>query len=222
MRVAVKKDGSGRAALLVSLLCSWLLLSCAPSEAPEPAAAAEPIVPVSWVLDAAQSQVKLVSIKSSAFAETHHFTELAGDINADGIAELLINLDSIESGIAIRNERMREHLFETDRFAQASASMVVDMAWLRALPEGSETLTTVAIDLDLHGAQQGFKAELSVIKLADQSLVISTSAPVLVRAGDFAMVPGIEKLAELAGLPVIASAVPVTVHLHFKPVVDDE
>ncbi len=207
--------------LTLLLTLAWLLGACAPKQAPaEPKA--EPVAPAAWVLDPGTSHVKLVSIKNSGFAETHYFTELSGDIDTAGVAELLINLDSIESGIPIRNERMREHLFETDRFAQASASMVVNREWLLGLAAGSETQTTVAVDLDLHGAQQGFKAELSVVKLADQGLLVSTSAPVLVRAADYALVPGIEKLAELAGLSVIASAVPITVHLNFKPVFNNE
>ncbi|MBO6764410.1 MAG: YceI family protein [Maricaulis sp.] len=86
-----------------------------------------------WQLDRETSSVGFVSIKSGEIAEAHHFTNLTGSVAEDGTAELLIALDSVETGIEIRNERMREHFFQTGEYPQARLTAQIDLAALTGL-----------------------------------------------------------------------------------------
>ncbi|WP_458576402.1 YceI family protein [Aliamphritea spongicola] len=47
-------------------------------------------------------------------------TRLAGQLSDSGALSVQLDLDSIETNIGIRNERMREHLFETSKFKTAT------------------------------------------------------------------------------------------------------
>jgi hypothetical protein len=49
-----------------------------------------------------------------------------------------------------------------------------------------------------------------VTKLANGSLLVNSVKPVIIKAVDFNLVKGIEKLRQLAGLPSISTTVPVS------------
>ncbi len=165
-----------------------------------------------WQLDNSSSSVNLVSVKKGSVGEVFRFTALDGHI-ADGKAQLRIDLSSIDSGVDIRNERMRRHLFETARFASASASMAVQAAWL-TLKTGNYLDVNTSLRLSLHGLTQSLPCSLRIVAV-DDGLLVSTLTPVLIKAADFGMDKGIETLRQLAKLPAIATVVPVQVQLHF-------
>ena len=89
-----------------------------------------------YQLDTLRSSLYFVSAKNSHVVETHTFTALSGAISEEGVATLRITLDSVESGIAIRNERMRNMLFETLTFSEAVVSLPVDLDALAASGRG--------------------------------------------------------------------------------------
>ena len=60
---------------------------------------------------------------------------------------MTIPLDSIETGIPIRNERMAEYLFQTDKYPEATIEASVPAALLEA---GSH-LAKLDASLTLHG-----------------------------------------------------------------------
>ena len=165
-----------------------------------------------WQLDNSSSSVNLVSVKKGSVGEVFRFTALDGSI-ADGKAQLRIDLSSIDSGVDIRNERMRQHLFETASFASATASITLQAEWL-ALETGSYLDVNASLHLSLHGVEQSLPCSLRIVAV-DDGLLVSTLVPVLIKAADFGMDKGIETLRQLAKLPAIATVVPVQVQLHF-------
>lgn len=74
-------------------------------------------------LDSQSPLLNFVSIKKVHVVETHRFESLSGAITDTGVATLVIDLNSVNTGIDIRNERMRNLLFETATFPQATASV---------------------------------------------------------------------------------------------------
>ena len=58
------------------------------------------------------SQVQFVSIKNNTIGEVSHFETLAGTVTDAGEVEVRVALDSVETNIGIRNERMKKMLFE--------------------------------------------------------------------------------------------------------------
>jgi polyisoprenoid-binding protein YceI len=170
-----------------------------------------------WELDNDKSTVNFVSIKNDTVAEIHSFTSLVGYIDADGKVQLGIDLDSVETLIPIRNERMRELLFDTAKFPAANISAQVDPVILAATADGGVVTADLPITLSLHGIEQTLTAPVVVVGEGDNRLRVLTSRPVMVNAVDFGLDSGITALREIAGLKAISVAVPVTLQLVFIP-----
>jgi len=85
-----------------------------------------------WTLDNAGSQLSFVTVKAQDVAEVHTFSELSGAVGADGRARVLIQLASVDTLIPIRDERMRDVLFNTELFPTAAAVAQLDMRKLQA------------------------------------------------------------------------------------------
>ena len=79
-----------------------------------------------WSLDLDNSQLSFVTVKAEHIAEVHSFSRLEGQIDAAGNARISIDLSSVETGIAIRNERMQSMLFETGLYPQAAVSAAIN------------------------------------------------------------------------------------------------
>lgn len=169
-----------------------------------------------WTLDNAASRVSFVTIKSNHTAEVHHFATLAGAVGAGGEATLVIDLASVATAIPIRDERMRELLFETGLYPRATFTTRVDVRQLRALPVGESLTTSLEGDLDLHGETRPLAAEVVITRLNRGGIQVATRSPVLVDAANHALVAGVEKLREVAGLPSIGRTVPVTFVLTYR------
>jgi|WetSurMetagenome_2_1015567.scaffolds.fasta_scaffold162440_2 polyisoprenoid-binding protein YceI len=169
-----------------------------------------------WELDNDNSRVNFVSIKKGNVAELGRFTHLEGNISDNGETVLKINLASVDTKIQIRDERMREFLFETPKFAQATFSAQLDLSLLNNLPIGGRAVQIIGGKFDLHGISKEIKADIMLTRLSMNQFAASSFAPVLLNAEDFQLNVGVEKLRELAGLPSISLAVPVTFHLTFK------
>lgn len=169
-----------------------------------------------WMLDHAASSVEFTSTKNDAVAETHRVATFSGAIAADGKATIALQLNSVDSGIAIRDERMREHLFETDLYPVANIETQINPDDLRDIKVGEVRTLEAPLLVDLHGIRANVSAKLRVTRLAEDRVTVATATPVLLRAADFQLSPGIDKLREIAGLNSIAKAVPVTVYLEWQ------
>ena len=170
-----------------------------------------------WELDNDKSTVNFVSIKNDKVAEIHSFTSLVGYIGTAGKVQLGIDLDSVETLIPIRNERMRELLFDTVKFPAANISAQVDPVILAATADGGVVTADLPVTLSLHGIEQTLTAPVVVVGEGDNRLRVLTSRPVMVNAADFGLDSGITALREIAGLKAISVAVPVTLQLVFIP-----
>jgi polyisoprenoid-binding protein YceI len=168
-----------------------------------------------WTLDNDDSLLSFLSIKASDIAEVHHFTSLSGAVEDDGGAIVEIQLADVETMIPIRNERMQELLFEVKVFPVATITTTVDLNAITALEPGTFTLITAEVLLDLHGEAAPLIVDLRVTRLSEGRFSVASEQPVIVNAGMFNLVDGIEALREVAGLPNISKAVPVTFTLVF-------
>ena len=167
-----------------------------------------------WALIAAESDINFVSVKKEKVAEVHHFTGLSGSVEGDR-ASISIDLASIESGIDIRNERMKSMLFDVATFAAASITADLAAIDFKLLKAGEALSTTLPLTLDLHGVSKKLSARVQVAALAGGRLLVTSREPVIIQASDFELDGGIEALREVAKLPGIAQAVPVSFHLQF-------
>jgi polyisoprenoid-binding protein YceI len=168
-----------------------------------------------WELDNTQSVVNFVSIKNDSVGEVHSFTSLVGFIGAAGNVQMTINLNSVETLIAVRNERMRELLFETVKFPSAQLTAKVEPAVLAEAAKGGVVTAELPVTLSLHGKDKTLTVPVVVVGGADGSMRVFTARPVLVNAADFGLENGVTALQQVAALKAISSAVPVTLQLLF-------
>lgn len=169
-----------------------------------------------WQLDADASALSFVTIKAANIAETHTFRKLTGNVTNSGAAEVRIALDSVDTAIPIRDERMREFLFDTARFPIATVTAAIDMQ--RILGQAQIAPVTITGSVDMAGSTVPLEMDLAVARVGADRVVVSTRRPVLIQAASLQLVAAVEKLRELAGLDAISQAVPVTFVLVFNKV----
>jgi polyisoprenoid-binding protein YceI len=167
----------------------------------------------SWQINNAQSQLNFVSIKKGDVAEVHHFERLTGSLSDSGLFSADIDLESVNTNIEIRDQRMREFLFDVVDFPTATLSAQVDPTVVTALVAGQSQTATVDAELSLHGQKQTLAIEVMISKLSDNKLMLVSAKPLVLNVSAFDLVQGVEKLRELAGLPSISHAVPVSFYL---------
>ncbi|MBB1074806.1 YceI family protein [Rhodoferax sp. 4810] len=168
-----------------------------------------------WSLDAARSQLNFISIKSQNLADVHQFAQLNGQLTTAGALTIRIPLASLTTDNAVRDQRLRDILFETAQFQDATLTAQLDTAALDALKVGEMVELTSAATLSLHGVNQAIKVTVTVAKLNATTLFVANKKPVILDAAQFNFTAALEQLRELAGLPVISRAVPVNFHLTF-------
>lgn len=161
-----------------------------------------------WVLDNSQSALYFVSIKKDNVAETHTFKTLSGTITQAGQGSLNIDLTSVSTHVDIRDQRMREQLFDTSKFATATVS--VDLSKTGVKPG----IQSANVTLDLHGVKKDIAATVAITEVGN-TVQVATVAPILLNAADFDLAAGITALREIAELPSISNVVPVTFFLSF-------
>jgi hypothetical protein len=163
-----------------------------------------------WDIDLNRSQINVVSVKKDSIAEVHQFKRFYGILNFDGGFIVDIALDSIETNIPIRNQRMADFLFETKRFPVAVLTGKVDIEKVARLKVGQRLVLNVPAQVRLHGNKADVSMHLTVIRLKNNQLHVSSRQPVIINVNDFELNDGIEKLKQLANLPSIDLAIPVT------------
>lgn len=168
-----------------------------------------------WKLDDSASRIAFASIKADEFIETHYFLRLSGQIRPNGEAIVTIFLDNIETRIDIRNERMRDLFFETHKFPKAKIKAAVNVEEFSVLPIGGRKQTEIEGILSLHGKETPVFTNVFVTRIAEARVEVASSEPVIVYVSDFNLESGLESLREVANLPSITGAAPVTFSLVF-------
>ena len=168
-----------------------------------------------WELDNNSSTLSFVTVKADHVGEVHTFDQLSGDINDDGSVQITIELASVNTLIDIRNERMQNMLFETNLFPQATISGQIDLDAVAEMDAGVSQAISVDFDLAIHGESSSYTADVLVTR-TESGVLASTVKPIIVMADTHGLVSGVEALREVAGLPSISRAVPVSFNVVFE------
>ena len=168
-----------------------------------------------WTLDNDRSQLTFVSIKAGHIAEIHRFTQLKGQVNDAGQVTAEIVTASIDSMIAIRDERMREFLFESEIFPNITVTANIDPEQLNDLQPGDGAAQSVDAKVTFKDRELDVAMQLIALRLNDTTLLVNTLQPILLNTASVGFDTGVNKLQELAGLPSISQAVPVSFTLTF-------
>jgi polyisoprenoid-binding protein YceI len=165
-----------------------------------------------WKVDSEQSKVFFISTKNLNISEVHSFNRIDGQLSSDGQFSADISLSSVETGIDIRNQRMRDMLFKVDLFPKANISATLPKA-IMGLAKGESMHTELPATLTLMGASKALNLDLIVSKTNDGKYMVSSAKPVLLGASELGLQKGVEALQKIAGLTSIGLTVPVTFNL---------
>ena len=168
-----------------------------------------------WYLDGESSRLSFVSTKNANVSEVQRFLVLHGKVDPEGLAQVEVELESINSGIPLRDERMRKELFQIDRFPDALITTKIDLRPINDLAPGAQLELRLPLTVDLHGKQHEYNAQLLATRLDDQRFQVVTLEPLVINAEDFNLAPGLEALRKMAGLSAISFSVPVSAVLIF-------
>lgn len=168
-----------------------------------------------WYLDNESSRLSFVTHKNIEIAEVHRFLVLHGKVDRQGVVELSVDMDSVSSGIPLRDERMRRELFQVSDYPQATISAQLDLRPISDLAPGAQLELRLPLQVKLHGKQQSYSAQLLATRLDDRRFQVVTLEPLVLHGEDFDLAPGIAALRKVAGLKSISLAVPVGAVLIF-------
>ena len=171
-----------------------------------------------WKLVPDKSHLSFVSTKKEHVAETNTFKSIQGSVDDAGNGEFLVDLNSVDTNVGIRDQRMREFLFQTDLYPMAVYTVSVgprQMKALSTLEAGEQRTLLLDGTLDLHGVKQRVNADVLITKTGVNWIQVATKKPVIIRAENFELVQGVNKLMELVNLPSISKSIPVSFVLTF-------
>ena len=193
---------------------SWFFVSLAAAFSMLGAGAAETSAPAPlWQIQPKASSLTFNTTKAGAagvggVVETLQFTRYEGGLDANGGIHLKIDLSSIDTGIEIRDERLRTIFWKV-----ASTPSVTFVGQIK--PDDQKRLLKEALALDVEGeltmagSTKPIKAQLLVIP-ADGKLWVSTRRPMVIKSADFELAAGAELLRAIMALNFLASNVPVS------------
>ncbi|MGY2262112.1 YceI family protein [Pseudomonas sp. SDO55104_S430] len=168
-----------------------------------------------WYLDGESSRLSFVSTKNANLSEVQRFLVLHGKVDPGGLAQVEVELESINSGVPLRDERMRKELFEIEKFPEALITTQIDLRPINDLASGAQLELRLPLTVDLHGRQNTYNAQLLATRLDDRRFQMVTLEPVVLNAEDFDLAPGVETLRKIVGLSAISLSVPVGAVLIF-------
>ncbi|HSC68251.1 MAG TPA: cellulose binding domain-containing protein [Cellvibrio sp.] len=172
-------------------------------------------IAAAWTLNAADSFLNFATTKNTHNLEVHSFTALSGEISSTGVATLTIDLNSVNTGVALRDQRMKDLLFETPTYPTATVTLTVPSNLISSLAVGQDAPTDITASLNLHGMNGAITTKVSVQKLSNSRILVQTIAPVLVKAETYNLTNGVEALRAAVNIASISVAVPVDFALVF-------
>ena len=106
-----------------------------------------------WVLNSSLSHVYMQTEKLEAVIERQQFKSLEGSVTKDGDATIKLDLASLETGIDLRNVRMRFLLFEVFKYPFAVITAKLDKSRLQYLtdPKAPVKAYPLTLSVNMHG-----------------------------------------------------------------------
>ena len=167
-----------------------------------------------WVLDKRNSHVSFFTLKKGSVGESFDFFDFSGTVRENN-ASVKIQTDSLDTQVAIRNDRLKKYLFKVDEHPVIEVSADVSEVFKR-LKNRSVIDVELPASLTLNGVTAPIFLRANVAKRNKSNLIVSSIQPVIIKAENFQLSNGLAMLSKLAGNITIGSAVPVSFVLHFK------
>ncbi|VVM20881.1 hypothetical protein BSPWISOXPB_481 [uncultured Gammaproteobacteria bacterium] len=134
-------------------------------------------------IDSNNSVVNFSTIKKQYVVEPAVFEGITGSISSSGKAEINIDLSSVNTNIAIRDQRLKALFFKVVKFPQASIKATIDMKKIKSI-RYYKRMEIPAI-LEFYGVSKEIKLEVLVAKVYKKKLLITSMKPIIIDANDY-------------------------------------
>ncbi len=168
----------------------------------------------SWKLNKQNSSLTFITTKNVSKTELQSFQEIKGQIK-NNVATLTVDLNSVATGIEIRNKRIKDLFFETKLFPQASVKIKLSNNKIKKMEVGDVKNIELDAELNIHGVKQEVVVSAQVVFLKSNKLLVNSVKPLIVDLQNFKLLKGVNALREIAHLKSINTVVPVTFNLMF-------
>lgn len=167
-----------------------------------------------YQLNADASSVSFSTIKTQYIVEPAYFKKISGSIDKKGHLLIDIPLKSIETGIPIRNLRLQQLFFITNKYPNASIRATLDLKKINAISGYSKM--EIPAYLSLYGKTKEINLSVIVGKHGC-NLTANTSKPIIINANDYGIpAQNLINLAKTVGGISISPIVPVNFSLAFN------
>jgi polyisoprenoid-binding protein YceI len=207
-----KTNAKKSVAALALVVTAATLVACASGTG------STPIANTGWAIDGAQSSLNFVTTKAGqagvgGIGEVQSFKRFTGGMDAAGQIKLVIDLASVDTGVEIRDERLRTMLWNIKATPQATFTAKLSANDLAKLSGDAVSDIDVAGQLELAGQAKPVTAKLRTMRLGGGKIMVTTRAPIIINSNDFGLKPGVEAMREVMNLNFLASTAPVNFSL---------
>ncbi|HIG64548.1 MAG TPA: YceI family protein [Methyloprofundus sp.] len=171
--------------------------------------------PGQWQLNNKASTLNFTTTKNSSKTEIQSFKKFEGHIY-DTKVSMTIDLGSVNTGIEIRDQRIKELFFDIVKFPTATVTIDLRKSDLKQMKIGQTKTLREQATIEIHGVKQTLPVELQVTSLNHNKLMVFSRKPVIIYLKNFDLLNGVIALREIAKLKSINTAVPVTFSLVFS------
>lgn len=175
-----------------------------------------PALAASWSVATDDSKVVFGSIKAGSAGESHQFSGVSGGVDASGRVEVAIDVTTVDTDIDIRDERMLEHVLRPEKFPKATLTAKIDLDSLSEMAPGEIAQVPTEATLAFLGREIPLTTTLFVAPLTNDRVLVTTDELIMLSTADLGIEKGIDALKEIAGLPSITRASPVSARLVFE------
>lgn len=167
-----------------------------------------------YVLDSDASSINFATIKKAYTVEPANLTNVEGKLDDDGAFSITSPLNSISTGIPIRDERLNALFFNAQSFPTLSVAGTFPMDEVEK--SGRQMQVSLPVKVTLHGKTVDVNFDVNVLKLGE-TLVAYTYKPTIISGSSFGIpTENLNKLAETVGSIPLSDTVPVNVSLVFN------
>ena len=195
---------------IITLLTFGLLFACQTNQKHEQAEKPTTVVQaVNWKLNPNESTFSFITTKNKTITEQHSIDFSSGTVNKNNELSLELDLSTVDTGIEIRDQRMKDLLFEVDTYPTALITANLPDQLILFEPNDIE------FELNLHGFSQKLTASVMIQSVGEQ-LVVTNFMPVKVMGKDFGLDDALNQLTKIAGLQSINYDVEADFKLTFE------
>lgn len=175
-----------------------------------------------WQLDNSQSTLNFnstklpQSISAVPITETSKFDHVTGTIDEKGNATFVVDLTSVDTNIPLRDDRLKEILFDVKKYPTATFTTQLNMDEITKDADMKPHQVDINGTLDFHGVQHAIKTQVTMQQIDSKTVRVTNNSPVTVNADQYNLSDGIKQLQDLMQLKSISAEVPVSFSLVFK------